>query len=124
MLKTNIMVYWNLAYFKQVYEQYISSGDSVRDFCNSQGIKENRFYYWINKVKLNVTASSKTPKGFIPITSKDANKLTGVAITTRKREALSNKTQNLKLHYPNGVVLEVTEESDLEMIKQLITLIP
>ena len=118
------MVYWNLAYFKQVYEQYISSGDSVRDFCNSQGIKENRFYYWINKVKLNVTASSKTPKGFIPITSKDANKLTGVAITTRKREALSNKTQNLKLHYPNGVVLEVTEESDLEMIKQLITVIP
>ena len=118
------MVYWNIAYFKQVYEQYISSGDSVRDFCNSQGIKENRFYYWINKVKLNVVPASKTPKGFIPITSQDANKLTGVAITTRKREALSKKTQSLKLQYPNGVVLEVSEGFDIEIIKQLITLIP
>lgn len=79
------MVYWNLAYFKQVYEQYISSGDSVRDFCNSQGIKENRFYYWINKVKLNVTSSSKTPKGFIPITSQKANKLTGVVVKQKRK---------------------------------------
>lgn len=118
------MVYWNLAYFKQIYEQYIISGDSVRDFCNSQGIKENRFYYWVNKVKLNVVPASKTPKGFIAITSQEANNLTGVAITTKKREPLSKKRENLKLHYPNGVVLELEEGFDLEMIKQLITLIP
>lgn len=118
------MVYWNIAYFKQVYEQYISSGDSIRDFCNSQGIKENRFYYWINKVKLNVVPASKTPKGFIPITSQDANKLTGVVVKTKRKEPSSKKTQSLKLQYPNGVVLEVSEGFDLEMIKQLITLIP
>lgn len=118
------MVYWNIAYFKQVYEQYISSGDSVRDFCNSQGIKENRFYYWINKVKLNVVPASKTPKGFIPITSQDANKLTGVVVKTKSKEPSSQKAQSLKLHYPNGVVLEVVDGFDLEMIKQLITLIP
>ena len=118
------MVYWNLAYFKQIYEQYIISGDSVRDFCNSQGIKENRFYYWINKVKLNVVPGSKTPKGFIPITSQDANKLTGVVVKTKRKEPSSKKIQSLKLHYPNGIVLEVSEGFDLEMIKQLITLIP
>ena len=118
------MVYWNLAYFKQIYEQYISSGDSVRDFCNSQGIKENRFYYWINKVKLNVVPASKTPRGFIPITSQGANKLTGVAITTKRRESPPQRSERLKLHYPNGVALELAEGFDLEMIKQLITLIP
>ena len=74
------MVYWTLDYFRILYNEYTASGVSVRDFCKEQGIKENRFYYWINKVKLNVTASSKAPKGFIPITSRDANKLTGIAL--------------------------------------------
>lgn len=118
------MVYWNLTYFKHIYEQYINSGDSVRDFCNSQGIKENRFYYWINKVKPNVVPASKTPKEFIPITSKQASTLTGVAKETKRRESPPLKPQSIKLHYPNGVVLEVSEGFDLVMIKHLITLIP
>jgi len=46
------MVYWNIAYFKQLYEQYTTSGTNARTFCQLQGINENRFYYWVHKLKL------------------------------------------------------------------------
>lgn len=43
--KTNIMVYWTLDYFKHLYNEYASSGVSVREFCRERGIQENKFYY-------------------------------------------------------------------------------
>jgi hypothetical protein len=115
------MVYWNLSYFKQLYDQYIVSGSSVRAFCESQGIKENRFYYWIHKLKLNATPSVKRSKEFIPLTSQEVSDLT---IKTKGNKLLAVKRQDIKFIYPNGVVLHLEAGCDIEMLKQLITLIP
>lgn len=128
------MVYWNLAYFKQLYEQYTTSGTNARTFCQLQGINENRFYYWIHKLKLNATSSrasnaipvAKAPKEFIPLTSKVARGLTGVSLKAKSNELVPVKSQDLDLQltYPNGVVLEFREGFDIEVLKELITLIP
>jgi len=120
-LKTNIMVYWNLSYFKQLYDQYIVSGSSVRAFCESEGIKENRFYYWIHKLKLNAAPAVKRSKEFIPLTSQEVSDLT---IKTKGNKLLAVKRQDIKFIYPNGVVLHLEAGCDIEMLKQLITLIP
>ncbi|MGL5980751.1 MAG: IS66 family insertion sequence element accessory protein TnpA [Phocaeicola sp.] len=116
------MVYWNLAYFKHLYEEYITSGTSIRGFCHSKGINENRFYYWIHKLKLNAVPSINTSKSFIPLTSQEVSCLTGVAIKEKEDRALSVKQQNIKLLYPNGVVLQLEAGCEIEMLKQLITL--
>lgn len=118
------MVYWNLVYFKQLYDQYTRSGTSVRTFCQSRSIKENRFYYWIHKLKLNAIPVSKAPKEFIPLAPQEVQGLTGVSLQTKRGETLFRKSENLKLTYPNGVVIEFREGFDMEMLKQLITLIP
>lgn len=116
------MVYWNLAYFKQLYDQYITSGVSVRAFCHSHGIKENRFYYWIHKLKLHVTPVSRAPDRFIPLSAQKVSGLIEISAPILTSEQLPVKKQCLKLIYPNGVVVEVAEGFDWDMIKQLITL--
>ena len=87
------MVYWNLSYFKQLYDQYTASGASVRVFCQSQGIKENR------------------------------GCLTGVTLKEKENRELPESRQSITLTYPNGVVLQLGAGCDIEKLKQLVTLI-
>ena len=117
------MVYWNLSYFKQLYDQYTASGASVRVFCQSQGIKENRFYYWIHKLKLHAVPVVKDSKAFIPLTSQRIGCLTGVTLKEKENRELPESRQSITLTYPNGVVLELGAGCDIEKLKQLVTLI-
>lgn len=117
------MVYWNLSYFKHLYDQYTASDNSVRAFCQSQGIKENRFYYWIHKLKLDAVPAVKRSKEFIPLTAQGVSCLTGITIKSRENKQRPVKPEGIKLIYPNGVVLHLEAGCDIEMLKQLITLI-
>ena len=116
------MVYWTLDYFKILYEQYTTSGVSVRAFCREQGINENRFYYWIKTLKRNTVSALNAPKEFIPMTPQAVSCLTGSSIEPRKEQQLSGKRQDIKITYPSGVVLQLESGCDLETLKQLITL--
>ena len=122
MLKRRNMVYWTLDYFKILYEQYTTSGVSVRTFCREQGINENRFYYWIKTLKRNTVSALNAPKEFIPMTPQAVSCLTGSSIEPRKEQQLSGKRQDIKITYPSGVVLQLESGCDLETLKQLITL--
>lgn len=116
------MVYWTLDYFKLLYNEYIASGVSVLDFCREQGIKENRFYYWIKKLKSQTVSALETPREFIPISPAAVNCLTRTSIESPKVETIPFKTQDIKITYPNGVILQLETGCDLEILKQLITL--
>ena len=89
------MVYWTLDYFKLLYEQYTISGISVREFCRAQGIKDNRFYYWIKTLKRNTVSALESPKEFIPIISQMVNSLTRTSMATSNEKRMptnSNKS--------------------------------
>lgn len=118
------MVYWTLDYFKILYNEYTSSGVSVRVFCRERGIKENRFYYWIKMLKRQVVSALDAPRGFIPISSKAVSHLAQPSIEVRKEDTISVNVQGVKIAYPNGVVLQLESGFDLEMLKRLITLNP
>ena len=124
-LKTKIMVYWTLDYFQLLYKEYTTCGVSVRDFCREQGIQENRFYYWIKKLKSQTVSALEAPREFIPISPAAVNSLTRTSsIESAKEETSLFKAQDLKITYPNGVILQMDSGCDLEILKQLITLTP
>ena len=123
MLKRKNMVYWTLDYFKIIYDQYTTSGVSVRAFCREQGINENRFYYWIKTLKRNTVSALHAPKEFIPMTRQAVHCLTGGAIEPGREQQLSVKRQDIKITYPSGVVLQLESGCDIETLKQLITII-
>lgn len=117
------MVYWTLDYFKVLYTEYTSLGVSVRDFCRERGIKENRFYYWVKMFKSHMVSTLQTPRDFIPISSDSVSRLTQGSIEFKKKDnTISPQVEDIKITYPNGVVLQLVGGYDLELLKQLITL--
>ena len=113
------MVYWILDYFKILYDQYKSSGVSVREFCKGQGLKENSFYYWINIIKKRTVPSPNPSNEFLPISHECARNLLE---TSRSQETRHPQIHNVKLTYPNGVVLEMDNVRDMDAIMKLLTL--
>ena len=37
--------------FRAIYEDYLASGLSIRDYCANQRIGEAKFFYWQNKLE-------------------------------------------------------------------------
>ncbi len=115
------MVYWTLDYFRILYSEYLKANISVRDFCQEQGISENRFYYWTKKLKCNAVANIEQPKSFIPISSEAVSCL-ATAIQSKQEKVIRAKPSEIKIVYPNGVVLQLESDGDLEILRQLINL--
>lgn len=113
------MVYWTLDYFKILYDQYKSSGVSVREFCNEQGLKENRFYYWMNILKKRAIPSLNPSNEFLPISHESARNMIEPSICKTPQHL---PTHNVKLTYPNGIVLQIDNVSDMETLTKLLTL--
>lgn len=118
------MVYWTLDYFKHLYNEYTSCGVSVREFCRKRGIQENRFYYWIKTLKVQAVSSLDTPREFIPISPEAVDCLTRASVEPIREKTIPVNLQGIKITYPNGVILQLESVCDLEILKQLITLIP
>lgn len=118
------MVYWTLDYFKILYNEYTASGVNVREFCRARGIKENRFYYWIKMLKSQALSALDTPREFIPISPGAVNRLAQTSIEVRKENTIPVKTQDIKIAYPNGVILHLENGCDLDILKYLIALKP
>lgn len=120
------MVYWTLDYFRILYKEYTASGVSVRVFCKEQGIKENRFYYWVKTLKRQAVSALDSPRKFIPLSTGTVNSLTR-SLSNPQAQAekkLPVNMQGIKIAYPNGVVLHLDSGSDLDTLKELITLNP
>lgn len=113
------MVYWTLDYFRILYSEYLKVNISARDFCQKQGISENRFYYWTKKLKCNAVANIEQPKSFIPISSEAVSCL-ATAIQSKQEKVIRAKPSEIKIVYPNGVVLQLESDGDLEILRQLI----
>lgn len=45
------MKYLSLEGFDRIYNDWKSSGLSVRDYCSNTGFTENKFYYWKKRLE-------------------------------------------------------------------------
>ncbi len=62
----------------------------------------------------------QTPRDFIPISSGSASRLTQGSIEVKKDNTISPQVEDIKITYPNGVVLQLVGGYDLEMLKRLV----
>lgn len=94
---------------------------TVRSFCEAQGINENRFYYWVKRLKESAVSAVESPKSFLPVSTQVMNRFTG-KMEESESIAPASKMQNIKIAYPNGVVLQLETCQDIHLLKSLITL--
>jgi hypothetical protein len=72
--------------------------------------------------KNHTMSTLQTPRDFIPISSGSASRLTQGSIEVKKDNTISPQVEDIKITYPNGVVLQLVGGYDLELLKRLITL--
>jgi len=115
----------NVQQFRSIYDGFLESGLSIRDYCANQQLKESMFYYWQNKLKGQLPPKS----GFVPLIFDNGQKgqSSRIPATVQNRTkshsaATANNAISCEITYPNGVCLKLDGLTDPEMLRPLLTL--
>lgn len=103
--------------FKKLYQEYLESGLSVRDFCTNQDFALSTFYYWQKKLK------DKVPhEGFIPLLIEKlsmVNASSHLEVVSENEEFLTQKN-DLEFTFPNGTKLQIKGHIEMALLKTII----
>ena len=109
--------------FRKLLNRYKESGLSVVEFCSNEGIHKSTFYYWLKKS----SSKSKKPGTFIPLVVGDQPQ-----VPSRQKEkpygSINIPAKNqpgdvfLELVYPNGTLLRLRKDIDIQFLQELIHL--
>lgn len=113
--------------FREIYDGFITSGLTTKDYCSNLGLPEGTFYYWKNKL-----INTLPPKnGFVPVILKTERNATPILNNTKRLQLINseqsqepvNKTGLLEISYPNGVRVKLDSGVNMETLRSLIELI-
>jgi|SRR5659263_79963 len=112
--------------FLSIYDGFLESGLSVRDYCANQQMTESMFYYWQNKMKEQLPPK----RGFVPVVFDNgkANRSSQVPAPVQNRSkafpdpVAANNTISCEINYPNGVCVKLNGLTDPEMLRSLLLL--
>ena len=110
--------------FRTIYNNFLESGLTLRDFCANQGIYESKFFYWQNKLK----GVLPPKRGLVPVifssNQQDPSPELPVAMNNQPeryiKQASSIMSLTCEISYPNGIRVKVNGLSDLEMVRSLL----
>ena len=110
--------------FRTIYNNFLESGLTLRDFCANQGIYESKFFYWQNKLK----GVLPPKRGFVPVVfssnQQDPSPELPVAMNNPPERQIKQVSSIMgltcEITYPNGIRVKVNGLSDLEMVRTLL----
>jgi hypothetical protein len=112
--------------FLSIYDGFLESGLTVRDYCANQQMKESLFYYWQNKLKGQLPPK----RGFVPVVFDNgkAIRTSQVPESVQHRQkafpdpAAANNAISCEISYPNGVCLKLNGLTDPGILRSLLLL--
>jgi hypothetical protein len=108
--------------FRAIYDDFLASGLTTRDYCANQQMNEAKFYYWQNKLKGQLPPK----KGFVPVVFGNGQEASRCpAPVQHQKEAFSSssggdKSISCEISYPNGVRINLSGLSDPQMLQSLL----
>ena len=112
--------------FLSIYEGYLESGLTVRDYCANQHMKESMFFYWQNKLKGQLPPR----RGFVPVVFDNGKAIRSsqspAAVPNRSKaiadQVAANNTISCEISYPNGVSVKLNGLTDPDILRSLLLL--
>ena len=112
--------------FLSIYEGFLESSLTVRDYCANQQMKESLFYYWQNKLKGQLPPK----RGFVPVVFDNgkAIRTSQVPESVQHRQkafpdpVAANNAISCEISYPNGVCLKLNGLTDPGILRSLLLL--
>ncbi len=112
---------WTLNDFKPIYQEFLGSGKTVRQFCADAEIHEGRFYHWQNKLRQEVANGLNGE--FLPVSINNrGGKVTLVGGDGRPMSHTRIQPPTCEITFPNGVTVRLSGNNPLEAISGLIML--
>jgi hypothetical protein len=116
----------NARQFLSIYDEFLESGLTVRDYCANQDMTESMFYYWQNKLKEQLPPK----RGFVPVVfdnGKAIRRTSQVPAPVQNRsktlpDPATANTISCEISYPNGVCLQLNGLTNTEMLRSLLLL--
>jgi len=110
--------------FRSIYNDFLESGLTLRDFCSNQSMNEGKFFYWQNKLK----GLLPPKRGFVPVlfssNQQDPSPELPAAINNYPQREIKQTSSMVSLtceiSYPNGIKVKVNGLADLEMVRSLL----
>jgi hypothetical protein len=105
--------------FRKLYQEYLDSGLSVRDFCANQNFAVSTFYNKKKQLELKESAPEFIPLhvGNHPVV--ESNKSAEVVL---QKEGSTIEGNSLEFTFPNGTKLQVRGQADLALLKTIVHL--
>ena len=117
---------YNEKKFRAIYDEFMTSGLTIRDFCANRQMNEAKFYYWQNKLKDQLPPK----RGFVPVVFENVGQARSTRVPVPVQPQSSSfstpeaATQSIscEISYPNGVRVKLNGLSDPQMIRSLLVL--
>jgi hypothetical protein len=103
------------ARFRELIDEHRESGLSIIDFCSNHGLAPSTFHYWKKKL-----SKKSIRKEFIPLVVKPSGSDLPEGSTCS--EIATGKEATLEVVYPNGTLLRLKHDLDLQLLRTLIHL--
>ncbi|MBR5432653.1 MAG: hypothetical protein IK119_09805 [Bacteroidales bacterium] len=113
---------WTTKYFNDLYQTFLESGKTVKQFCQEAQVEPSRFYRWQRKLRQEAACN---PNGeFMPVS---INNRGGKVVLMDKNHPFHHRSTTIQqpvceICFPNGVTLRLNGSIPLEAISGLIML--
>ena len=104
--------------FLAIYDDFLVSGLTTRDYCANQQITENKFYYWQNKLKGQLPPKS----GFVPMVFKNEKQLPSNRVRVQGNQEVLHSGFSCEINYPNGVCVKLSGLPEVKVLQSLLVL--
>lgn len=109
---------WKIDDFMPIYQRFLESGKSVREFCSDEGIMEGRFYYWQAKVRLEAAKGSGE---FLPVSINNRGGKVAIMGSNGFIGGNGGGFQPVcEIVYPNGVKIRFAGNINPEALRQFV----
>ncbi len=117
---------YNEKKFRAIYDEFLASGLTIRDYCANQQMNEAKFYYWQHKLKGLLPPKS----GFIPVVFENGGQAQSSRVpapvqpesASFSTPEATTPTISCEISYPNGVQVKLNGLPDAQMLRSLLVL--
>jgi hypothetical protein len=102
--------------FQAIYDDFLSSGLTAREYCSNLGMSEAKFYYWKKRLK----DQGHSANGFIPLVF-EQKQTAGQQLPVRTiPEKLGPPPAFYEIIYPNGTSIKLSGQPPMEVLQGLL----
>ena len=117
---------YNEKKFRAIYDEFLGSGLTIRNFCTNRQMNEAKFYYWQNKLKGQLPPK----RGFVPVVFENSGQARSAQVPAPVQQQpapfskpeVTTQTISCEISYPSGVHVKLNGLTDPQILRSLLVL--